>query len=454
MSRRRNKNVTSPVERILVGTGNQALATATSALAGSGSALNILNGQLGILSADHRGLETFGNFITPGRTAIQVGAIQVAQGTPKSAAIQTVNPWGYDDPAVVVSGVIQPDRVISVSSSRFALGRLNVRRVQTGTPVASTEYTSFVTLRSVRRDRVYNAADDTIVASVITPAAATDMKDWFLQNIAHKLNTHSVLANGSKPFVVLGIDFAGGSGTVIGTLAAGTNVDFMVLGGITYSVTMTQEFIATLTSAVAAVAGVATATIEVIDLSTAGAAAKIDELFVVGLNETPSVAFDNIPQTKVRARIDFKDNISTTITQLVAPSDTRNHGRGWQLRDADRAQLLRFSLENHPIKGEYPIVPYSYVDPTLNYTSTIIEYYAEETVISGTTHEPKVCTILLPCAVSNPTATVNTGYTIATTATTTVTALNNSLGAWLASASDVYQRIQYLDGAAKATPFI
>jgi hypothetical protein len=454
MSKRRNKNVTSPVETILVGTGNQALATATNALAGSGSALNIADGQLGVLSADHKGTETFGHFITAGRTAIQVGAIQVAQGTPKSNAIQTVNAWKYDHPAVVTSGIIEPDKIISVSSSRFALGRLNIRRVQTGTPVADTEYGAFVTLRSVRRDRMFNKADDVIIASAITPGAATDMKDWLLQNIAYKFNTHSTLITGSKPFVVLGIKFAGGSGTVIGTLAAGTNVNFMTANGVTYQIPMTSETIASLTAAVTAVAGIATATIEVIDLATAGNAAKIDELLVVGLNESLSQAFDDIAQTKVRARIDFKDNLTTTITQLVAPVETRNGGREWAIRDSHRSKLFRFNLQNHPIDGEFFINPYSYINESLNYTSTIIEYYDSETVISGATHEPKVCTILLPCAVSNPTANVNTGYTIATTATTTVTALNNSLGAWLSSASDTYNRIQYLDGATKAAPFI
>ena len=452
---RRNKNVYSPMEQILVATGNQALATATASLVGSGSALNILSGQLGILSADHKGSETFGKFITAGRTALQVASVQVVQGTPKSGSINTVNAYGVGDPAFVASAIIDADKVNYVATYKYIPGKHAIKRVQVSTPVVSTEYTAFINLRSHRGDRDFGKMPDTLIASIVTPSTApTDIKDLVLQTLAYKFNLQASFTNGNRPIAVLGMKRSGsGSGVNIGGLTAGTSVPVVVVNGVTYSLTFTTEMIASLQDAIVIDAGLATADIELIDLSTAGAAAKIDELLVIGLDEPRALAFDNINQTKVAVRWSTKTGLTSTVTSLSEPADTVNDGANWQLRYNERRGVTAFTLQNHPF-NEYFISPTDYVDTAVNYTATIIEFYGNESTISGEMKSPKTVVILLPCAISNPTADASTPYTIATTATTTVTALNASLGAWLSSASDEYSRIQYLGSATKAAPFV
>ena len=66
----------------------------------------------------------------------------------------------------------------------------------------------------------------------------------------------------------------------------------------------------------------------------------------------------------------------------------------------------------------------------------------------------KKAVIVLDASITNPTASANTGYTITTTDTITVSHLNNILGAWLSDADTNVANIDYKGNATKATPFV
>lgn len=453
---KRNNKVQAFIEDILVGTGNQALTTGDGSrfLAGSGNALNIASGQLGVLSADITGSETPGKFITAGRTSLQVKAVKVLQGTPKSTAINTVSRFGDGDPAFLESGVIEADKVISVTTNLYNPG---IRKMQYLTaftaPVASTTYKAGLTIQSAKNDIEYSLMKrETVTTSYTTPASATSLTDAYLQNVAIQLNRESIAVKGTRPYIVFGVNTTGGTGTTdIGALAAGSAVTFMTDGGVNYSYTLTTVDINSLKEAITAVAGLSTAEFRSLGSVTPGSAATVDALLVLSLDDPFAVAFDD--STSVRTRVEFFGDIDRTNTNVSDPKEEINGGRGWNIRYQKRAALQRMNLQYKDL-GSFHVKPANYVVEATNYTSTCIEYFGVNPTLTGDQRIQKQLVVLLPCAISNPTGDAATGYTIATTATTTVTQLNASLGAWLSSASDNFSNIQYLGAATKASPFV
>ncbi len=458
MSQRRNKNVKASMEVYLVADDNQALATAGASLVGAGTALNISDKMLGVMGAEHGEHVAFGEFLAAADTPVESSVIQIVAGTPKSSAINTVDPFNVGDRAMDISGKIKAGNILSVSTTAYAPGEHNLKRVHTVSGQAvSTDYKAYINVESVRKDREYGTQNrDTLISAFKTPAAATNMLDYVLQKMAHDFNIQSELLVGNKQVVVFGINAAGGSGTLIGGaggLQVGDSVPFITYNGITYSVVITTEMLATMTTSITALAGLAASTIEVIDITTAGAAAKVDELLVMGLDESLSQAYDGIKQVKTRVRVTLDDLLTHTVTELSSPKEAVNEGRGVNLRYRKRAALSLGYLENHD-HGDYFISPVSYVNPLLNYNITYIEYFEEDLHISGRQDSPKIVAILLPSAITNPTAEAGTAFTVATTELTTLAALNALLGVWLAYSSDNYRSIKYLGAATKAAPFV
>lgn len=424
-------------------------------LVGSGTALNIADQQLGVISVDHNGEDPYGNFLSDGRTVNEVNAVQLVQGTPKSGAINTVDLFHYGHRSSVKTGKIEADKILSVATYKYTPGRNAIKRVHTiGTPAASTDYVAYLQIESARRDRDFGSNRDILTATCTTPASATSQLDYLLQNLAAKWNTESTLLDGNRPIVVLGIKRAGGAGTQIGPLTSSDTVPFMTWNGQTYSLSMTTEIISALQTGYAADNSIANSTVEVIDLSTAGAAAKVDELFVIGLDEATAVVDDNIPERKTRLRVTLDEDLTHTVINLSKPLEAVNTGRKLKLRYDDKAGLQIFNMQNHP-HGEYFVIPPSYITESSNYTVTFIEYVGEDLHISGVQDSPKLAVIVLPAAISNPNGDVDgTPFTVTTTATNTVAGLNSSLGAWLKSASNTYNAIKYLGAATKDAPFV
>lgn len=455
-SKRSNK-VQSFMEDILVATGNQALTTGDGSrnLAGTGNAANIAAGQLGVLSADPTGSETTGKFITAGRTALQVKAIKLLQGTPKSSDLRSVSVFGDGDPAVVQSDVIEADKVVSVTTTLFNPGTRQIQYL-TGfsTPEANTTYKAGVTIQSAKNDIEYSQHKrNTVTTSYTTPISATNMLDAYLQNIGIGLNLQSVYGKGVNPFIVLGVNLTGGTGAAdIGSYTAGTSVTFFTHAGVNYSYVLTTEDINSLNAAIGDTAALSTAEFRTLGAVTPGSAATVDALLVLSLDDPFARAFDD--SHTVRTRVEFFGDVQRSTAKMVSSAkETVNGGRGWKIRYDKRAALQGMTLQYKDL-GSFQIKPASYVVESQPYTATMIEYYSVNQNMQVDQRVLKQAIVLLPCAISNPTATAATGYTIATTATTTVTQLNASVGAWLASASDNFSNVQYTGAATKAAPFV
>lgn len=468
----RNKTNMLPMEVILVGDGDQTMPSG--ALVAAGNALNIANSQLAVVCKDHDGTVTFGNMLVAGTTSTQVAAVSVIQGTPNSTQINKVNPFAVNDKAVVESHVIERDKIRSVATFKYAVPAYSARVLRSVTGVEDeTRYKMQIGIEGVRTDLVFNVNRDNLTVVQDTPATTpTNVKDYLLQNLALKANRSSqvvgeavpgVFSAGNKPFFVFGLKVAGGSGTAIGTMTKNTaafNVcKYTMPSGSTVQVTFKPDetFINTLHEVLTQDAALSAATIENLGNVTPGSAATVDALLVVSFDEDRALAFDNIKADKTRIYsfgVTGGTTLAYTTEEVSEAFEGRNKGRQLLLRYKDRAGLQIFNMQNHVIGSEYFIEAPNYIDEDLNYTVTIIEHYDTQDTLNNQSQFVKQTVIALPASISNPTANAATGYTTATEDTTTVSDLNDVLGAWLSDADDNYSNIRYLGEATKSAPFV
>lgn len=243
--KRTNRAQTASQEIILVGDGDQALASG--ALVDGTTSLGIADAQLGVLSWDFDGTVALGNFITAGTTAAQVQAIKVLQGTPKSASIHTVEPWEVEDKGYVESGIIYRDNIRSISTVVYETPVYSAYAVtDLPTIAAATEYSAYVYLYSVRNDRDWSDNDEVVYETFETPdslTGITDTTDYVITNLLYKFNTRSRVASvsnsasvrrGNKDYIALAVNTTGSAGadggTVIGDITcAGTPTTIPVM---------------------------------------------------------------------------------------------------------------------------------------------------------------------------------------------------------------------------------
>lgn len=463
-NRFKKRNNMLPMGCILVGTGSQAMAngTAGGTLTGAGlvkatgTAFGISNGQIGAMSVDMDSATLpYGTFIVAGNTISTTSAIQLTQGTPLSSATQLTNQFEVGHQPVIKSPIIRAGKIQSVTTLLPALGNYSSEHYSSfgATPLDLTDYSVRVTLKSVRNDLEYGDNDEVVSSTFVTPeysdavvaAILTNPLDHLLQNMIVPLNFQSKLATastggnvyGNRNFVVFGLDSTGGSGVVIGGISAGDIIPVMTDASSSLTYTATTEFVATVTKWIAA--GVPnTATIELLDLSTAGqtGADAIDSFIVMGLDENPSLAFDNIQAIKTKVDVTLGDGflLFPAPTKLTAAYalEARGLGRDWAIEFNDRARLAIHNMQNQPF-CEYFTQGNTYIDTAKMYTSTIIDYFDEEDTLTTSNTLPKQAIILLEATVTNPTADADTGFTIATTNSATVTSLNLILSVWLTS---------------------
>lgn len=465
----RKSNFQAPVERWLVGDGNQVLPSGGS-IVGSGTSLNIADDQLGVISATHSGTVAYGTFIPQSTTAVDVDKIKVVQGTPNSSKTYNVNPFGVGDKAYVESHTLEAGKILSVSTVRYTPASYNIFRIKSlsGT-AASTRYKMSLTMESVKGDIVNNMNRENLTAVVTTPSSATSLSDYVLQELALNLNKQSAIVAqasptnfaGNKPFVILGVNIGGSSGTVIGTLKEGDSFNFAqyTVGATTYTASYTADkaFIAGLNKAITADSSLSTARIVTLGSVASGSATTVNALLVVAFDEQTALAFDDIQESKVKIQACGINGTGLTYTggEVAEAFEGYNTGRQVYLRYKKRADLQIFTMQNHPVHGEYWIQPTNYLSELEEgYTVTVIDHYDDVENLNNTSNHPKKTVIVLTASITNPTANADTGYTTATDDSTTVSHLNLTLGAWLSNASDNFKKIEYLGAASKAAPFV
>jgi len=566
--KRSNMGSTARMEQILVADATTALATG--ALVGATTALGITNGQLGIMSADLDGTIAAGNMITAATTAAQVGAIQILQGTPKSAAIHKVNPFEVGDKGKVETGIIGSDMIQSVSTVTPKVERFGASAyVVTPTIVADTEYSVYVTSSSVRKDRDYGDNDDVIAEVYTSPTTLPGSpKDGVVQNLAYKINargnkdvlalaidvaggtttaatgtltmvsaiaTDTVTVNGlvytgvagakadntefsidtsdtaaatdladsitndtRDPVTVPSIDvtassalgvvtvtaavasalgndidmsatggtvtpdaatLTGGAGWAIGTLATGSEVDYFVKDGVTYSFTMDPGMVHALAALVDNTVVTATSAIVPINLTAAGTLGS-DCLVCIGIPHEEAAYFDNIEQKMVSVEINPGDGFialaPATVVSIRGEEGT-GHGKKWDIEAKRRYQLTVHTMQNQPM-GEFFSQGASYISTTGNYTSSIIDYYGVTETITDVQPHPKQSIILIPAEIAGADNTAAGGADLSLTTVSAVAtqigagtpaynlqtlgvipaALEASLGAWIESSTSPF----------------
>ena len=399
-----------PMEDILVVKGDQAFPTGN--FTTGTTALNLQDGMIGVLSMDHNSaVKVPGQYLVSGDDSNEVQAIRIVQGTPKSTSTQNADIWGVSDPAFVESGIIRKNHVTSVMVKKAKFATLGAQSF-TGfpTPVNNGEYNAFLNLKSVRYHKEYGVNNPNLVygsAPVVADyTGITNPLDYVLQYLITDLNTRSKMVTtntrkGNKNFVVFGLKVAGGSGQALGTITPTTSFTFQTTGGVAQTFTSSVEFCQAIARLVQDSALTNTSTIENVDITTAGAAAKVDALVVVGLPHTLAAYYDNVEQQMVFPMMNLGGNfISGTTDPTVVtcyPEEGTGHSRKWDIKNRNRAQLNIHTKQIQP-HGDWFSEGKSYIDLAKSfYSSYTIEYFDTENTLTREVTSPKKTTLLFRC---------------------------------------------------------
>jgi len=396
-----------PMESILVITGDQVIPSGSFTTATT--ALNLQNGQLGILSMDpNSAVRTYGEYLRTGDDSTEVQAITLVQGTAASQATQNADIWEVGDPAYVDSGIIRRGNIRSVMVKQGRFASLGAQAVTTfPTPADDANYNAFLTLDSVRYEKEYGITNsNSLYASAPVVADFTSITaplDYVLQYLIAGFNSQSKLVTtntrqGNKNFVVLGVKVGGGSGQALGTITPTTSFTFQTVESQAQNMTSSVEFVQAIARLVQDSTLTNSSTIENVDISTAGAAAKVDALIVVGLPHTLAAYYDNVEQVMVTPQINLGGGFISTATDPVVTTAYAQEGTGhstkWDDYNRWRAQLNVHTKQNQPVNDWFSEGK-SYIDLAKSfYTSYIIEYYDTENTLTHQIQSPKK-TILL-----------------------------------------------------------
>lgn len=411
-------------------------------MVGSGNAFAIADKQLGVIAGDSNAVNIRHNdYISAGDTVTTVPTIQIVQGTPNSTQLDKVSAFGDGHKAVVKSAPITKDNLLSVTTTTYQLPRYQMDYFTgVGDPVVGERYALTVQLESPRTDVTHGMNREKLQVSVEIPTGSNN-DSYLLEQLAYKFNRaySKYVGNGNHNIIAFCVDTAG-TGTVMGGLTSSTAAfnfhSDAELGQKTFA--PNQTFINSLNTAIGNVSGISTAGIVDIDPTSSP---TINALLVVTFDNEPLKVFDDEPTLFERAQVTLgavdmsTADLAVTHNVVSTAFDGRNTGRQCYIEFNERARQLAFSLENYVNHNEYPLQAPVYVDEDqAGYNVTILEFRNPEQPnmgLKGETYHQAV--ILLPAAVNNPTADADTGYTVATTQTNTVTALNTDLTPWLAS---------------------
>lgn len=282
-------------EYILVATGNQAMAKSGN-LKGTGATVNILSGQLGIVSAvAGNSVKDFNDFLTGSETALTVPIVQFVQGTPASADNANAYGWPSQDNGVVRTCKVRGEDVVSVFARHYQIPTHSSVLVSAmSEPADDTNYSIYVIQNSKRYGRTHlnNKVSSTVFNT--GTMTATVKKDWMLQNLLLKLNLNSKKVLGNDDFVALALNLGGSAnGTPIGAVALGDTIPFLVYGGVTYNLVADRALIQTIYRWITDNSAITSATtIEPINLSTAGS--KVAATGTITITDYTALSTDTV----------------------------------------------------------------------------------------------------------------------------------------------------------------
>lgn len=450
-------------ETILVASADSALASGTLVNSATG-VVNLADGQLGLVSAKHGQGVAYNTFLTAGQTVSDARFVRLVQGTPGSADLRTnkgnpANDLPYVQSPLIdgKSPVVVTGKVATVPSySAWVIGDVAANAGSINV-VDETEYLMHVAFTGVRNDREFSVSGiETLPISFTTPdystLGTTNALDHLIKNVAWKVNVNSRILGatqaagdrGNRNILALAVNLGGGAGTGTGNSVATagsqstavvdlqsgsgnpvTSLPVYYDGTNTYSVTVDATMNQTFDNLVAGSVLAAASTVEVINLTTAGAAANADAIILIGTDQELASRVDTEERVKTRIHVGLEYNFNSTNPNKQEASNAyegAGQGRKWLLRSDRYHQLNQYTQQNQP-RMEYFIQPPSYVDATKNYNVYSIENVRENNVnYSHTAYNPSR-TILL---VEN-TSTLGTGLS------NVVTSLNAIVDPWLDS---------------------
>ena len=458
-------------EFYIVGKGNQTLQVVDN-LSKAGTGVNMMDGQIGVINVDgSNATYKYGDFIPAGTTANDVPEIAILQGTPNSINNSGIVGWFNQDKGNTEIVHLRASDIHSFSSNLCTPAtRSAVLLTNFTQPITNdTNYHVYDHLRSGRKDKEFGRAGDQNIVGYSCPTIEdfTDPLDHLLQHLLYKYNVMSKAVNGvTQPSWAVpqytqnhglgfGINLAGGAGVALGTIALGTVIPIQNFDGTVYEYVADKCFIQTVYEWTQAGTGItAASTIELIDLTTAGDAAKIDAMVFMGLDHDLAAAYDDIYGVKVRIEMNLGGGFlkdKAIVNQKVSDAYDNLY--------SGRVNKIRFDRRAYQQTGNDQLADFSdtlvpqlhYIDPEKDYTVYTIEAQNIQLTLTDPQEHNVRIWILLECIDDSDTATGATGITPETLDVATVADLNAVLGVWLES---IMPKISLLGDATPGALFV
>jgi hypothetical protein len=364
----------------------------TGALVNNTTALGINNGEVAMLSSDLDASDYGSVSATP-----QGNMVKLIQGTPKSNNTQTVDAWGISDPAMVETTDVIKGAVRSITTSNYSSGSLAMSAFSNLPTIApNNEYGVVIELDGRRQENEFGQNTDQISNTVTTPQVLPAAPvDFVLQTLATRLNSRSILTGSTKRFVVLGMSTdASGGGTALSALVNNNSViNFQTSNGVTYGIQSTTSLIRGFAKLIESSDLTSASTIVVLNGTTAGDAASVDTIVVVGIDATLSAYVDDMFQVRTDVDINPSEELESegSISKVYA-SESNGDGRSIVLASRHRAQLNIHTQQLTPYM-EYFSEGYTYLKEDKNYGTTRIDFTGTESTIDHTYTYEKQATI-------------------------------------------------------------
>lgn len=460
-------------EYFLVAKNSTTLATDGSALF-TDNAINLTDGQLGILDVSDN------TFVTGSNTISQVPAIKLLAGTPTSADFSKNYGWhiGEVKPFLETPTIDASHSVQSVTASLTPVQSNSAVYIDgVSVPVASTatvtqKYAVNVLFRSVRKDRDYGNNIDKLITSYDTPTTLVgsndaEKKSYVLAKLIGRINAQSKLntlqpqwANiaAKKHVIALGINLDGtGTGTAIAGIAVGDSINVMNSTNGTLSIKATAGMVQTLHNfiqkklVVTGTAAYPLAEIINVNVDTVNGG-DIDGILLVALDHDTAVAYDDIYAIKPTIDVTVGGFTSYNVTTVSSAIEPGGSGRLFKIAFDERAYA---QYGNHQLTGfaDELIKTPSYIDETKSYIAYILDLYNKDEKYDDSIHHQTRIWILTESTFNTPKA--DAGIVVTPGNATLITALNTFFGAWLPSLTPGYKVYDNQGGTASSTnPFV
>jgi len=460
-------------EYFLVAKNSTTLATDGSALF-TDNAINLTDGQLGILDVSDN------TFVTGSNTVSQVPAIKLLAGTPTSADFSKNYGWhiGEVKPFLETPIIDASHSVQSFTASLTPVQSNSAVYIDgVSVPVASTatvvqKYAVNVLFRSVRKDRDYGNNIDKLITSYDTPTTLVgsndaEKKSYVLAKLIGRINAQSKLNNlqpqwaniaAKKHVIALGINLDGtGTGTAIAGIAVGDSINVMNSTNGTLTIKATAGMVQTLHNfiqkklVVTGTAAYPLAEIINVNVDTVNGG-DIDGILLVALDHDTAVAYDDIYGVKPTIDVTvggFTSYATTTVSSAIEPGGS---GRLFKIAFDERAFA---QYGNHQLTGfaDELIKTPSYIDETKSYIAYILDLYNKDEKFDDSIHHQTRIWILTESTFNTPKA--DAGIVVTPGNATLITALNTFFGGWLPTLTPGYKVYDNQGGTASTTnPFV